>query len=274
MSRAGAPERRPTAKRLLLDLLLALDPQPLSARDAVASCAIFGIGESSARVTLTRLAADGLVDNSERGNYRLSATAHPLAEEVATWRRIPQRLRAWHGDYVAIHTAALGRSDRRALRRRERAMAMLGFRELQRGLHLRPNNIEADVATIRRRMRTLGLEAEAPVFAADDFDAGSRRQLSTLWDTAALNRGYRETRESLETCMAQLEALSLEDAAREAFLVGGKAIRQLVFDPLLPEPMIDASARAALLDTTLRFDALGQSIWRRLYANSSAEHAA
>lgn len=271
---AAPTDRRPSTKRLLLDLLLAMDPEPLPARDAVAACSIFGIGESSARVTLTRLSAAGLIDNAERGSYRLSPPAHQLAEEVATWRRIEQRLRSWPGDFVVIHTAALGRSDRPALRRRERAMAMLGFREYRRGLHLRPNNIETDVATIRRRLHTLGLEAEAPVFVASDFGEAVAERLPALWETGKLDRNYRHITARLESWMAQHEALSLEAAARESFLLGGEAIRQLVFDPLLPEPMVDADARRALLQATLRFDALGQRIWRRLYArNDDTNHA-
>ena len=38
--------------------------------------------------------------------------------------------------------------------------------------------------------------------------------------------------------------------------------------------MVDADARRALLQATLRFDALGQRIWRRLYArNDDTNHA-
>lgn len=273
MRKSSAPavrgRRRPSTKRVLLDLMLAMDPEPLPARDAVAASALFGIGESSARVTLSRLSAAGLVESAERGSYRLSPPAHQLAEEVATWRRIEQRLRPWPGDFVVIHTAGLGRSDRPALRRRERAMAMLGFREYRRGLYLRPNNIEADVATIRRRLRTLGLEDAAPVFVAGDFGEAVAERLPALWRAEALDRSYRETRARLEAWMAHYGALSLEAAARESFRLGGEAIRQLVFDPLLPEPMVDAGARRRLLQTTLRFDALGQRIWRRLYARDA-----
>lgn len=263
--------RRPSTKRLLLDLLLAMDPQPLPARHAVAACALFDIRESSARVMLTRLAAAGLIESAERGRYRLSPPAHQLAAEVATWRRMNQRLRTWSGDLVAIHSGALGRSDRPALRRRERAMAMLGFREYRRGLHLRPDNIEADVTTIRQRLQILGLEAEAPVFVARDFDAATAQQLPALWDVAALDQGYRETAAQLDAWMAQHEKLSLETAARESFLLGGEAIRLLVFDPLLPEAMVDGTARGKLLASTLRFDALGQAIWQRLYARHGSD---
>ena len=46
----------PNPRSLILNLLLATDSQCLSAREAVASCALFGISENSVRVTLARLA--------------------------------------------------------------------------------------------------------------------------------------------------------------------------------------------------------------------------
>ena len=40
---------KPKPRGLILDLLLAADPEPLSARDAVTACALFGISDNSAR---------------------------------------------------------------------------------------------------------------------------------------------------------------------------------------------------------------------------------
>ncbi len=67
---------KPKPRGLILDLLLAADPEPLSARDAVTACALFGISDNNARVALARLASDGLVEAAERGSYQLSARAH------------------------------------------------------------------------------------------------------------------------------------------------------------------------------------------------------
>lgn len=257
--------RRPTTRKLLLDLMLAVDPAPLTAGDAVLACEVFGMSESSARVTLTRLTAAGLAESSERGSYRLSAPAHQLAREVAGWRHMASRLRAWQGDYLCVHTAALGRSDRAALTRRERALAMLGLRPLERDLYLRPNNIESDTDAVRSRLRHLGLDADAVVFVASDFGADHSDRISGLWDTAALDAAYRRTQHRLTTSLRQLDAMPAFEAARESFLLGGEAIRQLVFDPLLPDAMIDDEARRALLATTRAYDAAGQMIWQRLF---------
>jgi phenylacetic acid degradation operon negative regulatory protein len=59
--------------------------------------------------------------------------------------------------------------------------------------------------------------------------------------------------------------------------MGDRAIRQLVFDPLLPEPLVDGEARRAFVDSLRRFDSAGQSIWRSFYravAREAGEAAA
>lgn len=254
----------PTAKKIVLDLLLAVDPEPLAARDAVNACALFGVRESNVRVTLTRLCAEGHIESTERGCYRLGTSAHQLATEVAGWRRMAERIRPWHGDYIAVHTAELGRSDRTALRRRQRAIDMLGFRPLRRDLFVRPDNIDRDIHAVRRKLINLGLEAETPVFIAHGFSEADQQRMARLWDGEALNADYHATRQHLEAWLARHDTLDTNVAARESFLIGGEAIRKLVFDPLLPEPMVDVEARRRLLDTTLDFDRVGKRIWRTL----------
>jgi phenylacetic acid degradation operon negative regulatory protein len=250
-------------RNLILNLLLGSGGEPLTARSAVASCALFGIRENSVRVTLVRLAAAGLVEAAGRGAYRLGPNAARLAADVATWRNAGQRVRDWDGGWIAVHAGPLGRSDRPALRVRDRALGLLGLRELDRGLYLRPDNLTGGVAAVRERLFRLGLEPEAAVFVARDFDTDREARARALWDGEALNRGYRETRRRLEDWLAQADTLETEVAARESFLFGNDAIRQLVFDPLLPAPLVDVDARSRFIETVVRFDAAGQSIWKR-----------
>lgn len=267
----GKAKHRPKPRGLILDLLLAADPQPLPARDAVAACALFGISDNSARVALARLAADGLIEAAERGSYQLSARAHELADDVATWRSADKRVREWNGGFIAVHCGALGRSDRAALRARRRALDMLGFRELERGLYLRPDNIERDLDAVRRRLHQIGLEREASVFAAQDFGAARTAQIRALWDCRTLNTQYRRLRQELEDWMRAAPRLEPEDGAREGFLVGGQAIRHVIYDPLLPSPWVDVSARNAFMDTVRRVDHLGRALWQRMYRASTGE---
>lgn len=256
---------RPQARHLILDLLLANDGAPLSAREAVIACALFDISANNARVALARLAADGLIEAAERGNYALSARAHQLADDVATWRSAEQRVRAWSGDYIGVHCGALPRSDRKLLRNRARALGMLGFREWERGLYLRPDNIERDLDAVRQRLYAIGLERDASVFRAGAFDIACEARIRRLWDGRALTASYRRLRRQIETWLAHCDALDADRGAREAFLLGGSAIRHVVYDPLLPEPLVDVWARQDFVDSVRRIDRVGRRIWRRMY---------
>ena len=259
---------KPKARNLILDLLVAADGQPLSARDAITACALFNITANNVRVALVRLTAEGLIEAAGRGSYRLGPSAMDLAGEVAGWRGIEQRVRPWSGAYLAVHSGALGRSDRQALRRRQRALDMLGFRELERGLHVRPDNLGDGVEQVRTRLYALGLERSASIFVANGFDGARSAQLQKLWDLRGLNTRYRKLREQLRSWMDRCDELEPEVAAREAFLLGGKAIHQVVFDPLLPAPLVDAQARHDFVETVREFDRRGRQIWQNLYRNA------
>lgn len=250
-------------KNLILDLLLANDGKPLSAREAIAACAVFGIRENHCRVALLRLSSDGLIEAAGRGVYQLSGSAHELADQVATWRSVEHRLRPWSGAYVAVHGGRLKRSDRLTMKNRVRALEMLGFRELDPGLYVRPDNLEDSVEALRQKLYSLGLERSASVFLVTDFDAERKARIAALWDTKALNESYRSLRQQLENWLTRAPALEPEVAMRESFLLGGKAIRQVVFDPMLPAPMVDTQARQTFINAVRRYDKAGQRIWNQ-----------
>jgi len=273
MSSPHAPDAKVQPKHLLLELLLASGDNPLPVSHAVAACAVFGISENHVRVTLARLAAQDMVLATERGAWRLGPAAQRLAQDVANWRSTEQRLRPWNGQYVAVHCGLLARSDRAATRQRERALHLLGFAELQRDFWLRPDNIERDIAAIRERLRALGLEPQAVVCGCTSLDAATEAAVDALWDGSALNLGYRTTQQRLKDWLAGAARLPTAQAARESFFLGGSAIRQLVYDPLLPEPMVDSALRQAFIDAVHAFDAAGRAIWARFYDDLVAPDA-
>jgi phenylacetic acid degradation operon negative regulatory protein len=256
---------QPTAKSLILDLLSAADGEASPVRRIVVACALFDISENSVRVTLVRLSSAGLIEASGRGAYRLGEGAAELAGQVAAWRTAERRVRSWNGDYVSVHTGALGRGDRMALRRRTRALRLLGFRELERGLCVRPDNLEGGVDAVRTRLYTLGLEREASVFRAASFDEPREAHARSLWDGKALTGSYRRSRTQLTGWLTRAPRLEPDVAAREAFLLGGKAIRQVVFDPLLPAPLVDVEERREFVEAVRRFDRAGRAIWKRFF---------
>lgn len=253
----------PNPRQLILNLLLAADEGELSARDAIASCALFEISENSVRVALARLASAGLIEAAERGTYCLGQSGAGLAADVATWRSAEQRTREWSGGWVAVHVGNLGRSDRAALRARDRALALLGLRELDRGLFLRPDNLVGGVAGVRERLHNLGLQEDAAVFLAADFNVGHEARARALWNGKGLTKSYRQTRQQLDKWRQRARKLPAERAARESFLLGNDAIRQVVFDPLLPSPLVDAAERRAFLVAVQAFDRAGREIWQR-----------
>ena len=65
----------------------------------------------------------------------------------------------------------------------------------------------------------------------------------------------------LERSERTLGTLAREQAMAESFLLGGRAIRQLVLDPRLPEPLVPAAERRALIDALLRYDRAGRGCW-------------
>src|SRR5690606_4769938 len=104
-------------------------------------------------------------------------------------------------------------------------------------------NLRGGVEAIRQRLYALGLEQGAPVFLADGFDPERRTRLPALWDGNGLNQLYRQQQALLSRWLERADQLAPEDAARESFLLGGRAIRHIVFDPLLPAPLVDVQAR-------------------------------
>jgi phenylacetic acid degradation operon negative regulatory protein len=59
----------------------------------------------------------------------------------------------------------------------------------------------------------------------------------------------------------------------ESFLLGGRVIRELVLDPLLPEPLLPTRERRALLDATRSYDQLGRRAWAAFMASHGAPHS-
>jgi phenylacetic acid degradation operon negative regulatory protein len=252
---------RPTAKSLILDLLSTLGRKSAPVRALVEAAGLFGIEGNNVRVTLARLLADGLVDRDERGLYRPGPGASAVNDQIRSWRRLEERLRRWDGGWVGVHTGGLVRGDAGRRRRRERALRFLGFRTLAPGLELRPDNLAGGVTAVRQQLSGLGLEPGAPVLRLSELDATTEQRARDLWDAAALATSYRDWVARIEASAERLPRLPRGEAMVESFTLGGDAIRQLVLDPLLPEPIVPARERRALVSAMRRYDALGRRIW-------------
>lgn len=257
--------RKPTAKSLILDLLLAFDGQPLSAKQAIAACSIFDISVNNTRVALVRLSAEGLIESAGRAVYQLTEDAHTLADDVASWRTKQQRLRSWDGDFICIQSGKLSRNESKARKARDRALMMLGFRSLNGSLYVRPNNIEKSIDEVRKRAFRLGLEKGAIIFRAGEFDPATQKEIENLWNAEELKKTYSNQIRKIETWLERKDLLETEVAAREAFLIGGAAIKHVVYDPFLPADWIDTDTRDHFIELVHKVDQVGQSVWRDLW---------
>ena len=248
-------------KSVILDLLSAAPDGQVEVRGLVRAAQLFGITENNMRVALTRLRAAGMVESTSRGCYRVGPAAEAVNRQVASWKNAEDRVREWDGTWVAVHTGGLSRSQRRTVRRRMRALDLLGFRELSAGLNVRPENLVGGIDSVRTRLYALGLEADAPVFRLDGLDEEMELRARALWDARTLMDSYRISRQELAEGTDRLGELPVEKAARESFVLGGKAIRQIVFDPLLPEPIVDRHLRSNFIQEAVRFVNRGREIW-------------
>lgn len=266
----------PNPRQLILRLLISADDTRISARAAVAACAIFGIRENSARVALVRLSAAGKIEATGRGEYGIGPHAADLADDIRKWRDAESRVRSdWNGDFIAAFCTPVARGDRSLARRRQRAFDLLGLRELEPNFYVRPDNLIGGAAAVRDRLHKLGVDAEGcGVFLAKDFDTERDRRARALWNGKKLSKSYASHRGVLEEWLRRARSLDPMTAARESFLIGHDAIHALVFDPLLPAPLVDVKERRAFVETLIRFDKTGHLLWRRLLAALSSDDEA
>ncbi|WP_329670305.1 PaaX family transcriptional regulator C-terminal domain-containing protein [Limnobacter sp.] len=257
--------KKPTAKSLILDLLLASKGRPISAKQAITACGIFDISVNNTRVALVRLSAEGLIEAAGRALYQLTEDAHTLADHVASWRSRSLAIRPWTGGYIMVQADKLPRNEAKQQRTRDRALLMLGFRPLNEQLYIRPDNIETCVADVRESLYRLGLEKTAPVFFASEFDSELESRIKGLWNITEIERNYAHFQKKMSTWIQRHHELEPEVAARESFLLGGAAIKHVLYDPRLPEQWTDTRARAEFLNVVQELDQTGQDIWLKYW---------
>lgn len=250
----------PTAKSLILDLLSSLRKGTMPVSALVHAGDLFELADNNIRVALARLLAAGRVERDERGRYRLGPQAAAVNRRVTDWRHMDERLCEWDGRWLAVHGARpAGRGSQS--RRRERALRMLGFAELAPGLAIRPDNLVADVDETAGELLALGLEAGALVFRIDGLAPTTDAQARGLWDVAGICDDYRRALADLRASEQHLRVLGAEDAMVESYLLGGRVIRQLTLDPLLPDPIVPTAERRALVSAMRRYERLGFACW-------------
>lgn len=255
-----------SAKAVVLEVLSAgesIYKGTLPVRSLVQAASVFDIAENSVRVAIVRLRAEGLLESPGRGEYRLGPSAQMVNDKIHGWRTVSTRVGDWDGSWVSVFTADLSRTDRPALRRRLRALRYLGFEELKPGLFLRPNNLTPGIDGIRDELFALGLDPRAVVFRMEELNPDEERRARAMWDSPALEQTYSKLHGEISVSMNRLEELPLNDSLREAFLLGREGIRQVVLDPLLPDPLIDENKRSDMVHILQDYCDKGLNLWAR-----------
>ncbi len=275
----NGPERnirrvKPTAKSLILDLLAILRHGAMPLHGLVEAGALFGIAENNIRVALARLNTAEAVERDEKGAYRLGERSEAIDQRAGSWRELSGQIVPWSRNWVGVLTDLRGRSreysgNRSTRRRQDQALEVLGFRNLEPALAIRPDNLAGGVGDLRVRLTSLVLPSSAPqgssvgplVFALRELDATAEVRALGLWNATDLIRDYEDGRSLLRTSKDRIAKMSAEEAMVESFLTGGRVLRQIVFDPLLPESIVPTAARSALLDAMMDYDDLARRCW-------------
>lgn len=258
---------KPSPKSLIVDLLSTLPRSrrgSMPVRGLVASGRCFGIEENSVRVALTRLHAAGTVERDERGCYRLGDRTEATRREVAAWKTRHEDVLDWDDrGWIGLITNESKRPSRRVASRRNKTLRLLGFRSLEAHLHVRPDNLAGGVERARSRLQALdpSLQESSPIMRLTGLDATTAQRAIDLWDPLEAVEAYRRSRRRLTDSQANLPALSGEEAMVETFLVGGQVLRQIALDPLLPEEIVPARERAALVADMRAYDEAGRRCW-------------
>ena len=115
------------ARDLIIDLLLGLQGREISIKQIIIAGKLFEISENSIRVAVTRLSGDGVIEAIERGVYQFTLQSHEWADVMLNRKNGIKQTKKWNQQYLAVFTGELGRVDRTALNRRERALKHFGL---------------------------------------------------------------------------------------------------------------------------------------------------
>lgn len=244
--------------------MLAGKGRQVKAAHIVLACSLFGVSENSARVAMARLAAEGQLKSAGRGVYTLGKQAAFTGQDIQAWSSRLTASCTWNGNFYAVFTAHLGRSNRKQLKLREKALALLGFREFEQGLFLRPANLKLGLPGIHEKLLAQGVEKEVLSFELIPENPAQTKQIQKLWDIRKLEKLYLIHTKKLNIWMQGYSRMALEKAARDAYLLGSQAIYEVRRDPLLPAEWVNSVARQQFFESVLRFDETGTRVWREL----------
>ena len=251
------------ARHLILDLLYASKNSTLSIKRILTAAELLGISDNGIRVAVARLNQENVIQAVERGVYQLlekkfdtsfiSLNKHPDMQTATTW----------NGKYVLVYTGALGRVDRTALSKREKALRYYGFQELEQNVFIRPDNLTLNLSPLKTAVIQFGLDPDARFFQVSQLE--SETEVRDLWDIEELHQTYHAVQHDINDWFENYQNLTLAEAAKSAFYLGKSALFSLRADPLLPAEWIDTDARQQFELTVRKIEKTGTIFMATLF---------
>jgi phenylacetic acid degradation operon negative regulatory protein len=247
----------PSSNRLLLSLFSQPNLHQMSIKQLIAWGELFEHEPATIRVAAGRLVKQGFLVAQQRGHYTIGTTDKSINQLAATWRYSLGKVAQWNGGWLSVYTAHLGRTSKQSIRIRERAFRLTGFKALEKNLWCRPETADKTFT----RLVDIGLEENAILMKVEHFNRNLATSPVSLWSPQQLEKTYGLLVSLMEKSAQRLSDFDVKQATRESFLIGEHVIRHINQDPLLPEEMVDVSARQTLLTTMIEYDRICHPIW-------------
>lgn len=255
-----------SARALVLSLMSGTEARPQSIGRLIGAAALFGIEAATLRVAVTRLLKEGLLESPDRGIYSPGPRARALTRRLQDWQNVRERMTRWNGDWLLALTHDLGRTDRKQLRARERALALYGYRETAGALWVRPANLARTLEDHRADLTGIGADSDITLLRVSAIAAATPPDWPALWPPDALAHAYATALAAMDASLARLPRLGKDEAARETLLTGQAVIRLINFDPLLPPELGPQTEFFRMVDAMRAYNDVGQKCWRDYYA--------
>lgn len=221
----------------------------------------FGISEGSLRTALTRLRKEKRIEARERGLYAVVGLPAPLLQRIRGWRQVLSRRRPWSGAWIVALTGPESRSDRTVWRRAVRGFSLEGFQQVGSDIFTRPDNLEGHAPGARHRLSEFGVPASVVVGSMSQLEPAVTTAWIDAWPLRKLDAEHARLAERLRQSMAKLADRADDKAAAETLLLGRKAIRAILEDPLLPEEWGSSAGLRDLIAAMSKYDSFGRNVW-------------
>ena len=199
--------------------------------------------------------------------YRLGAPAQAVDRHARGWREGEARLRRWDGHWIGVHTPEPSTSPSS-----DRALAWLGFERLRRRSPSGPTTGKAVPTPFVKNSASSALRRMPSSSGSIPWQIPMRRVHVGYGTETPWVAGYREATNALEQSSRALATQTNEEAMVESFLLGGRVIRQLARDPLLPDELVPGTERRAVISAMRSYDRTGRRAWSAFMARHGAAH--